>query len=313
MSADFAIGQFRFLVPLLLIHGRYSYRRITKLIMYSFYKNIIVVICQFWYTFFSGYSGQTLFEQYTLGVYNIIFTGLPIITFAILDEDVSRKNILQNPQLYVDGQKNTLFTPLQFLGWLGTSIYQSAIIFFFVMQAYSNSNTYSDGTISGLWDMGFVMYICVLIIVTLKLALESRRWVWFHHLVLWGCLFMVFVWGVVYSILYPGVGIGEEMYYVYYRLLGNATHWFCVIGVPIAAMLLPFTWLYIRRTFFPRNYHIVAEREKLGKLSKLNRKKKPLERRHLTIRGAKVQNQRTYTGFAFTEGLPASVVQSTQK
>ncbi len=31
-SSDYAIGQFRFLVPLLLVHGRYSYRRMTKLV-----------------------------------------------------------------------------------------------------------------------------------------------------------------------------------------------------------------------------------------------------------------------------------------
>lgn len=36
-SSDYAIGQFRFLVPLLLVHGRYSYRRMTKLVRISCY------------------------------------------------------------------------------------------------------------------------------------------------------------------------------------------------------------------------------------------------------------------------------------
>lgn len=39
-SADYAIGQFRFLQKLLLCHGNWSYRRISLLILYFFYKNV---------------------------------------------------------------------------------------------------------------------------------------------------------------------------------------------------------------------------------------------------------------------------------
>ena len=37
-SADFAIGQFQFLIPLLLHHGRFNYIRCSKLVLYSFFK-----------------------------------------------------------------------------------------------------------------------------------------------------------------------------------------------------------------------------------------------------------------------------------
>ena len=36
--ADYAFAQFRFLRKLLLVHGRWSYIRISKLVLYSFYK-----------------------------------------------------------------------------------------------------------------------------------------------------------------------------------------------------------------------------------------------------------------------------------
>ena len=38
MAADFAIAQFRFLTPLLLVHGRWSYKRISRMICFFFYK-----------------------------------------------------------------------------------------------------------------------------------------------------------------------------------------------------------------------------------------------------------------------------------
>lgn len=47
-SADIAIGQFRYLRKLLLVHGAWSYQRLSKLILFSFYKNITLYMTQFW-------------------------------------------------------------------------------------------------------------------------------------------------------------------------------------------------------------------------------------------------------------------------
>jgi len=47
-SADVAIAQFRFLRKLLLVHGAWSYQRVTKTILFSFYKNIALYMTQFW-------------------------------------------------------------------------------------------------------------------------------------------------------------------------------------------------------------------------------------------------------------------------
>ena len=55
-SADIAIGQFRFLRKLLLVHGAWSYQRISKVILYSFYKNIALYMTQFWVSPFSSQS-----------------------------------------------------------------------------------------------------------------------------------------------------------------------------------------------------------------------------------------------------------------
>jgi phospholipid-transporting ATPase len=47
-SADFAISQFRFLKKLLLVHGAWSYQRLSKMIFYYFYKNVALYLTQFW-------------------------------------------------------------------------------------------------------------------------------------------------------------------------------------------------------------------------------------------------------------------------
>jgi P-type E1-E2 ATPase len=56
-ASDFAFGQFRFLVRLLLLHGRQSYLRCREVVLYAFYKNVAYVSC---YIFFSVFSGAPL-------------------------------------------------------------------------------------------------------------------------------------------------------------------------------------------------------------------------------------------------------------
>jgi hypothetical protein len=57
-ASDFAIGRFRFLQRLLLVHGRWNYHRMARLVLYSFSKNILFVACQFWYSYLTLWSGE---------------------------------------------------------------------------------------------------------------------------------------------------------------------------------------------------------------------------------------------------------------
>lgn len=88
-SADFAIGQFRFLWRLLLVHGRLAYQNNAEMIIYFFYKNIVMTLPAFYYSFYNAFSGQTFFEDYSLSLYNMCFTNFPVMVRAVFDFDVS--------------------------------------------------------------------------------------------------------------------------------------------------------------------------------------------------------------------------------
>jgi magnesium-transporting ATPase (P-type) len=51
MASDFAMGQFRFLKRLLLVHGHWNYQRMAYMILYNFYRNAVFVLMLFWYIF----------------------------------------------------------------------------------------------------------------------------------------------------------------------------------------------------------------------------------------------------------------------
>ena len=78
MSADYAVGQFRFLKPLLLVHGRWQYRRIAKVIVYMYYKSAVQVLPNFWFGFVTLFSGQ--FMYYDL-MYQVGAIGRPNTRF----------------------------------------------------------------------------------------------------------------------------------------------------------------------------------------------------------------------------------------
>jgi phospholipid-transporting ATPase len=63
-SADYAIGQFRFLKDLLFFHGREAYRKNSFLVIYMFYKNILFVTPLFVFGFLNGFSGQTFYDKW---------------------------------------------------------------------------------------------------------------------------------------------------------------------------------------------------------------------------------------------------------
>lgn len=71
-ASDFAIGRFRFLVRLLLVHGHWCYDRISKLILYFFYKNMVRFL-SFLYSFCINY-GKIVSSYYktTASINNVI-------------------------------------------------------------------------------------------------------------------------------------------------------------------------------------------------------------------------------------------------
>ncbi len=114
MSADYAIGQFRFLQRLVLVHGRWSYRRLGETISNFFYKNIIWVFAIFWFQIYCNFDMTYVFESTYIIMFNLLFTSVPVILMGVLDQDVSDSVSLAVPQLYRRGIERMEWTQLKF-------------------------------------------------------------------------------------------------------------------------------------------------------------------------------------------------------
>lgn len=92
-SSDYAMGQFRFLKRLLLVHGHWSYFRNSNMIVNFFYKEIIGIGVLFWFQFYCGYSATTVYEYTYLLFWNVFWT------LGMLDRllSLSQSDRLTNP------------------------------------------------------------------------------------------------------------------------------------------------------------------------------------------------------------------------
>lgn len=88
-ASDYALPEFRMLWRLLFVHGRWNYIRISEMILYFFYKNMLFTLPQFISAFFNGFSGQTIFDDIYITLYNLLFTAIPLLIRAVLEQDVN--------------------------------------------------------------------------------------------------------------------------------------------------------------------------------------------------------------------------------
>eukprot|EP00817_Percolomonadidae_sp_ATCC50343_P006674 CAMPEP_0117423110 /NCGR_PEP_ID=MMETSP0758-20121206/3812_1 /TAXON_ID=63605 /ORGANISM="Percolomonas cosmopolitus, Strain AE-1 (ATCC 50343)" /LENGTH=1403 /DNA_ID=CAMNT_0005206127 /DNA_START=14 /DNA_END=4225 /DNA_ORIENTATION=+ len=218
-SSDYSFGQFRFLKPLLLIHGRYNYRRVSKIILYSFYKNIVLYITQMWFVFFNAFTGTSVHDKWTVSAYNVFFTFLPIMALGIWDRDISREKVYMFPQLYARGQQNVYFNFWNFLGWVLNAVWHSAVCFFIPMLCLYFPNIYGGlyaGSNPDMYSLGLAIYTSVLLTVTLKAHLEMSSYSFWQiassliSLALWWLF--IFAYGSFYYIYPNYVFLFEETY-----------------------------------------------------------------------------------------------------
>lgn len=304
MASDFAIAQFRFLADLLLVHGRWSYLRISKVVTYFFYKNLTFTLTQFWFTFQTGFSGQRFYDDWFQSLYNVIFTALPVIMVGLFDKDVSASLSKRYPQLYKEGIRNSFFKWRVVGIWAFFSLYQSLIFYHFVTTSSSNGQNFS-GKMFGLWDVSTMAFTCVVVTVNLRLLMICNSITRWHHISVAGSILAWFVFIFIYSGVMTPYDRQENVYYVIYVLMSTFYFYLTLLLVPVVALLGDFLYQGIQRWFFPYDYQIVQEIHRhepddtrRAQLLEISNQLTPDEARSFAISQLPRETSK-HTGFAF--------------
>ncbi|KAG8278689.1 ATP synthase subunit 9 [Homalodisca vitripennis] len=129
LAADFSITQFSHLSRLLLVHGRYSYKRSASLSQFVIHRGLIISIMQAIFCTVFYFSSISLYPGYLMVGYATIYTMFPVFSL-VLDKDVSDKIALTYPELYKELSKGRSLSYKTFFMWVLISIYQGGVIMY---------------------------------------------------------------------------------------------------------------------------------------------------------------------------------------
>ncbi|KAI0968696.1 hypothetical protein F4678DRAFT_196108 [Xylaria arbuscula] len=171
--ADYAIAQFRFLQRLLLVHGHWLYLRTSKYILCTFWKEWVFYIIQAQFQGFTGYSGTSLYQSWSLTAYNAAFTSLPTFFLGLCEQDLSPETLLAVPELYAFGQLDEGINVKKCIAYLLTGTVDTVVVFVIVLFEFKYNLTGSPNNHqshdNSLFPMGSLALTIIIVLINVKI------------------------------------------------------------------------------------------------------------------------------------------------
>ncbi|KAI4387367.1 hypothetical protein MLD38_005205 [Melastoma candidum] len=264
MASDFSIAQFRFLKRLLVVHGHWCYKRIAHMICYFFYKNIAFGLTFFYFEAMTGFSGQSIYDDWYMILFNVFVTSLPVISLGVFEQDVSSDVCLQFPALYQQGQNNLFFSWPRILGWMANGLFASIIVFSFNMLFFADVPFQSNGQTADMTAVGTTMFTCIVWVVNCQIALSMSHFTWIQNIFLVGSIGFWYLFLSIYGTLSPE--LSRNVFHVLGEVLGPApSYWLLTVATTIASNIIYLAHKSIHRCFYPMDHHIIQEIKYLRK------------------------------------------------
>ena len=271
-NSDFAIAQFRFLKRLMLVHGRWNYRRISKVIIWSFYKNIVMSLILIYFTTDCGYSGQTLFEDYVYTGYNF-FLGMPIVMVGLFDQDISDRAAMAFPACYVVGREKWDLN----LKMIAVNFFQATVegtFIYYVARAGLNGIGSNSGSAVGIWQggtgftadlyvFGTTVYTALVISMLFKVMQIHYTWntwtLWlgiiFSYTLYFGFLFIYGSWAALENYLEMSL----DFIWVPQHMMSNAPFYLLTLLIVTCSATFDTAYYIIKSEFYPDEIDLIRD------------------------------------------------------
>ena len=258
-TSDYSIARFRFLAKLLLVHGRWNYVRTCKYTLATFWKEMVFYLNQAIYQRYTGYTGTSLYEYWSLSMFNALFTSLAVLLLGILEKDLNSATLLAVPELYEYGQRARGFNLKLYLASSVMAASEAVLIFFIVHGLYGDVVFTFD---NGLYAMGNLVYTACIIVINLKLQfwdLHNRTMTCAAALVItfgaWS------LWNIVLSRIYEDNVIYNVRDGLLHRWGRNVLWWLTLLVVVFVVWTFE-TWVeLVRRMVLPDDVDAFQELE----------------------------------------------------
>ena len=258
--SDYSIAQFRFLNKLLLVHGRWNYIRTAKYTVATFWKELLFYLTQALYQRWNGYTGTSLYEQWSLSQFNTLFTSLPVIFLGIFEKDLAASTLIAVPELYTKGQRFAAFNFKVYLSWMFMAA-SEAVIVFFTMRGLFGQAIFTSG--KDLYAIGTMTFSACIIVINSKCQLLEQH---NRTIIAFLCMFIEvggwFLWNVILSVVYGDNNEYDVKGGLLYRFGENALWWLALILSVASCILFEILVRAVKNAFAPTDVEIFQELEK---------------------------------------------------
>lgn len=216
---------------------------------------------ELWFALYSAWSGQILFERWTIGLYNVLFTAAPPLALGLFDRRCTAEVAYRYPQLYKPSQSAQHFNVKVFWLWTLKALIHSAFLFWLPLMTFGQDIVWSHGKEGGYLILGNAVYSYVVVTVCLKAAMETCSWTWLSLLAIGGSVVTWFFFLIVYSHFWPSLPLGANMAGMSHMLLSSPAFWLGLFLAPVAALLSDLSVKTLINTLFKSFTDQVCERE----------------------------------------------------
>ncbi|XP_022661121.1 probable phospholipid-transporting ATPase IIA isoform X2 [Varroa jacobsoni] len=168
LAADFSITQFSHVSRLLLVHGRYSYKRSAALSQFIIHRGLIISVMQAVFSSVFYFASVALYQGFLMVGYATVYTMFPVFSL-VLDKDVTPETALTYPELYKEMGKGRSLSYKTFFIWVLVSIYQGAIIMYGALVLFEDEFIHIVA----------ISFTALILTELLMVALTIRTWHWF--------------------------------------------------------------------------------------------------------------------------------------
>ncbi|KAH8303713.1 hypothetical protein KR018_001973 [Drosophila ironensis] len=263
--ADFAFAKFCMLKRLLLVHGHYHSVRLSLLVLYFFYKNIVFMGIMFLFQFHTLFSSSSVYDSLFLTLYNVIYTSLPILFIGISEKPYTEETLMRTPQLYKKNTDNKQLHWPYFLMWILFAVYHSVIIFYFAFCLFSYNNVILNvGQTAAFSCFGTLLIWTVVIVVNLKLWLESMYLSFWYIFTIVISILGFIITTVIYNVI--NLDYDTDIYWAYNNLLASLPTWLWILLTCVACLVPDYTIRMLQRALNIKEFSIFPGKQRKLKM-----------------------------------------------
>ncbi|CAJ1992611.1 phospholipid-transporting ATPase-like protein [Leishmania donovani] len=189
LASDFAIGQFRFLSKLILVHGHTAYQRTAMIVQQSFWKTVLIAWVQVLFNVSTDFSGVSYWDSLSLTLYNAIPT-VPVTFLCVMDMPLSHWLLCTTTRLYTMSQRGRYFNATTFYGYVARALLHGTMIYYLSVALQRGTGAImTNGWVLDRSGDFYAPYIAVVTVHTYTVWTESHAITIAH----WFC-FLFSIW-----------------------------------------------------------------------------------------------------------------------